>query len=168
MKITKALPLLAFACVAVAAGEPAAKKFTPEIHGLLTHAKQTGPVNVCLRQSGSEIRACGYTDSTGHFLIPSSGPLHSAQSKSDGESAAVIPTYWLETGRVEVAKKLWPVDPVTDRFIAVELDCDLSRAGGTGDAFRACDMKTSKAMFATVPRDDSPYRMTRAPKPPAK
>jgi hypothetical protein len=168
MKITPALMVLAFASVAVGAGEPDAKKYTPEIHGLLTNSKQTGPVNVCLRQSGSEIRACGYTDIGGRFFIPSSGPLHSAQAKSDGENADVIPTYWLETGRVDAARKLWPVDPVNDRFTAIELDCDLSRAGRSGDAFRSCDMKTSKALFATVPRDDSPYRMTRTPKPPAK
>jgi hypothetical protein len=159
---------LVFACFAATAGEPAAKQYTPEIHGALANTKQTAPLNVCLRQSGSQIRACGYTDASGHFFIPSSGPLHSAQAKSDGDSADVIPSYWLETGRVDAAKKLWPVDPVSDRFSAIELECDLSRAARADNVYRACESKSSKAMFATAPRDDTPYRMTRTAKHPAK
>jgi len=157
---------LAFACVAAFASEPVAKKYTPEIHGVLTKV-QTGS-NVCLRTGGSEIRTCGYTDSDGHYFISSSGPLHSAQTKSDGSLADVIPPFWLETGRVEAAQKLWPIDPVSDRFAAIELDCDLSRAVRPGDVYRSCEMKATKPLIMNVPRDDTPYRMARNPKAPAK
>ena len=75
------LVLLAFAGVAASASEPQAKKYTPEIHGMLTDGKQPIASNVCLRQSGSEIRNCGYAGRDGRFFIPSSGPLHSAQAK---------------------------------------------------------------------------------------
>ena len=167
MTLRISLLFLALACLGASAAEPPARKYTPEIHGQLTNGNLPSGSNVCLRQSGSEIRACGYTDSAGQFFIPSSGPLHSAQAKSDGSDADVIPSYWLETGRVDAAKKLWPIDPVADRYTAIDLDCDLSR-GGADNAFRSCDMKVSKALFATVPRDDSPYRRTRVAKTPAK
>jgi hypothetical protein len=166
MRMRVSLSLLALACVAASASEPVAKKYTPEIHGVLT--KVPAGSNVCLRQGGSEIRSCGYTDSEGHYFIPSSGPLHSAQRKSDGSVADVIPTFWLETGRVDAAQKLWPIDPVSDRFAAIELDCDLSRAGRPGDVYRPCDMKATKPLVMNVPRDDTPYRMARNPKAPAK
>lgn len=162
------LLLLAFAGFAVSAAEPVAKKYTPEIHGVLTNGKLPVGSNVCLRQGGSEIRSCGYTDSAGHFFISSSGPLHSAQTKSDGSLADVIPPFWLETGHVESAQKLWPIDPVSDRFAAIELDCDLSRAARPGDAYRSCQMKATKPLVMNVPRDDTPYRMARNPKAPAK
>lgn len=162
------LALLAFACLAASAAEPAAKKYTPEIHGMLTNCQLPAGSNVCLRQGGSEIRACGYTDGDGHFFIPSSGPLHSAQRKSDGSPADVIPPFWLETGHVDAAQKLWPIDPVSDRFAAIELDCDLSRAARAGDAYRSCQMKPTKPLVMNVPRDDTPYRMARNPTAPAK
>ena len=160
------LSLLVFACLAASASEPVAKKYTPEIHGVLT--KVSAGSNVCLRQGGSEIRSCGYTDSEGHYFIASSGPLHSAQRKSDGSLADVIPPFWLETGRVEAPQKLWPIDPVSDRFTAIQLDCDLSRAVRAGDVYRSCDMRTTKPLVMNVPRDDTPYRMARNPKAPAK
>jgi hypothetical protein len=160
--------LLALAYLAAAASEPVAKKYTPEIHGVLTNGKVPAGSNVCLRQGGTEIRSCGYTDSAGYFFIPSSGPLHSAQTKSDGSFADVIPPFWLETGHVQAPQKLWPIDPVSDRFAAIELDCDLSRAGRPGDAYRSCEMKATKPLVMSVPRDDTPYRMARNPKAPAK
>ncbi len=166
MRLT--LSLLVFACVAAIASEPVAKKYTPEIHGVLSNGKVPAGSNVCLRQGGSEIRSCGYTDGDGRFFIPSSGPLHSAQRKSDGSLADVIPPFWLETGRVDAAQKLWPIDPVGDRFAAIELDCDLSRSGRPGDVYRSCDMKPAKPLVMNVPRDDTPYRMARNPKAPAK
>jgi hypothetical protein len=162
------LSLLAFACLIASAAEPVAKKYTPEIHGMLTQGKLPVGTNVCLRQGGTEIRSCGYTDSAGHFFISSSGPLHSAQTKSDGSFADVIPPFWLETGRVDAAKKLWPIDPVSDRFAAIELDCDLSHAGRPGDVYRSCEMKATKPLVMNVPRDDTPYRMARNQKAPAK
>ena len=39
--------------------------YTPEIHGQLTSGKQPVTSNVCLRQSDSEIRSCGYADCAG-------------------------------------------------------------------------------------------------------
>ena len=170
MRVTFAFALLALAgfVVTATAGEPDAKKYTPEIRGRLINPDPSVPLNVCLRQSDSEIRACGYADSSGHFVIPSSGPLHSAQAKSSGIAADAFPSYWLETGRVGATRKLWPVDPVADRFAAIELDCDLARASRDNDAFRSCNVKTGKAFFDTVPLDDTRYRMSRAAKSPVK
>ena len=70
---------LALAGTAIAAAEDAAanapKKYTPEIRGQLLDGSKPVTSNVCLRQSGSEIRMCGYTDASGNFYIPA----HSAR-----------------------------------------------------------------------------------------
>ena len=93
---------------------------------MLTSGKQPVASNVCLRQSGSEIRSCGYADASGRFLIPSSGPLHSAGALSDGrhgrrdadrsgsKPATCCRRRSSATGRCRRA----------DRYAAIELDCD--------------------------------------------
>src|SRR6185503_5118133 len=85
------LLLAVLACVALAASasasEPAKKaprQFTPEVHGVLMSGRTPVSTNVCLRQGDTEIRTCGYADASGRFYIPSSGPMHSANVKSDG------------------------------------------------------------------------------------
>ena len=163
------LALLAFpAAAADSAATPKAKTYTPEIHGLLTSGKQPIASNVCLRQSGSEIRNCGYADASGRFFIPSSGPLHSAGALSDGRTDGPPQTYWLETGNVLAPQKLWVVDPTADRYAAIDLDCDLSRPGRTDPTFRACEAKGAQRSVAGAPRDDTAYRMARSAKNPAK
>jgi hypothetical protein len=156
--------LLVLACASAFAAQPDAKQYTPEIHGVLMNGTQPLSSNVCLRRSGSEIRACGYTDSAGRFYIPSMGPLHSASADADTDAPAVPRSYWLETGHVAAAQKLWPIKPVNNKFSAVEIDCDVSRRHGEDREFRACDMKALAPVAANMPRDDSRYRMARPAK----
>jgi hypothetical protein len=157
------LLLLASISFAAAAAESAPKKYTPEIHGQLRNFGTDPVTNVCLRQSGSEIRNCGYAGRDGRFFIPSSGPLHSAQAKSDGDTNGELPTYWLETGNVLNARKLWPIEPNADRYAAIDLDCDLARADSAEDRpdYRACDSRPSKPLVMNIPRDPTPYMMPR-------
>ena len=128
--------MLLFVCAGALGAPPDAPKYTPEIQGQLMNGKQPATLNVCLRQSGSEIRMCGYPDFAGRFLIPSSGPLHSVPAKENDDGRVESPTYWLEIGRVDAAQKLWPIDPVSDKAAAIEIDCDISRiaASSHGDA----------------------------------
>ncbi|HVT33795.1 MAG TPA: hypothetical protein VHE32_14185 [Rhodanobacteraceae bacterium] len=156
------LSLLASTWLATAVADPAPKKYTPEIHGQLRNGGASAPANVCLRQSGSEIRSCGYTGSDGRFFIPSSGPMHSARAKSDGETDGAQPMYWLETGNVLKPQKLWPIEPA-DRYAAIDLDCDLARADSAAERsdYRACQSKPSKPLVMNIPRDPTPYMMPR-------
>jgi hypothetical protein len=126
MKSRIVLSILMFACVGALGAQPDTPKYTPEIQGQLMNGKQPASLNVCLRQSGSEIRMCGYPDFAGRFLIPSWGPLHPARAQEGSDGHLESPTYWLEIGRVGAAKKLWPIDPVTDKFAAIEIDCDIA------------------------------------------
>jgi hypothetical protein len=160
-RILFALLMLVPLATAVAAEPP--KKYTPEIHGQLRNFGTDPVTNVCLRQSGSEIRNCGYAGRDGRFFIPSSGPLHSAQAKSDGDADGKLPTYWLETGNVLRPQKLWPIEPAADRYAAIDLECDLARADPAGDAsgYRACDSRPSKPLVMNVPRDPTPYMLPR-------
>jgi hypothetical protein len=155
------LMLIPFA-TALAAGS-APRKYTPEIHGQLRNFGKDPVTNVCLRQSGSEIRNCGYAGRDGRFFIPASGPLHSAQAKSDGDADGELPTYWLETGNVLKPQKLWPIAPAADRYAAIDLDCDLARADPAADrsAYRACESRSSKPLVMNIPRDPTPYMMPR-------
>jgi hypothetical protein len=159
------ITLLVFACAAASAVQPIVKRYTPEIHGMLTSGGQPVSANVCLRQSGSEIRRCGYANATGHFFVPSSGPLHTAQTLSDGREADNLPTFWLETGNVQSPQKLVPVDAVTDRHAAIDLACDMSQAARSDPTFRACEAKAARPLVMDVHRDDAPYRMARPPSP---
>jgi hypothetical protein len=145
------------------AAESTPKTYTPEIHGQLRNFGKDPVTNVCLRQSGSEIRNCGYAGRDGRFFIPSSGPLRSAQAKSDGDTDGKLPTYWLETGNVLKPQKLWPIEPAADRYAAIDLDCDLARADEAGDrsGYRACDSRPSKPLVMNIPRDPTPYMMPR-------
>ena len=165
------LALFAFAAVAASAAEQPAKhaerKYTPEVHGILTSGRQPVSTNVCLRQSGTEIRTCGYADASGHFFIPSSGPMHSANMKSDGRPEEKPQTYWLETGNVLSPQKLWPLEIVADRNAAIDISCDMAQPGRSDPTFRACEAKPSRALVIDNPRDDTPFRMAR-PSSPAK
>jgi hypothetical protein len=136
---------LAFACIVAAAGEP--KTFTPEIHGMLTSGKQPVASNICLRQSDSEIRSCGYADASGRFLTADTDkkPLH----------------FWLETGNVQSAQKLAPIEASVDRNAAIDLSCDMAQPGRSDPTFRACNAKPSQPLVKRVVRDDAPYRMAR-------
>jgi len=100
---------LAFACIVAAAGEP--KTFTPEIHGMLTSGKQPVASNICLRQSDSEIRSCGYADASGRFFI-GSGPVRRSPLTADTDKKPLY--FWLETGNVQSAQKLAPIEASVD------------------------------------------------------
>jgi len=133
--------MLMFVCAGAFGAQKEVPKYTPEIQGRLMNGKQPATLNVCLRQSGSEIRMCGYPDFAGRFLIPSSGPMHSVPSK-EGESGRLeSPTYWLEIGRVGAAQKLWPIEPVSEKFAAIEIDCDIARVLSSKEASGSCQMK---------------------------
>jgi len=162
------LLLAVLACVALAASasasEPAKKaprQFTPEVHGMLMSGRTPVSTNVCLRQGDTEIRTCGYADASGRFYIPSSGPMHSANVKSDGRPEEKPQKYWLETGNVQAAQKLWPIEIVADRNAAIELTCDMAQPGRSDPTFRACEAKPSRALVIDNPRDDTPFRMAR-------
>jgi hypothetical protein len=145
------LSMLSLACAGAIAAEAAPPpKFTPEIQGQLSDGKRPVPsTNVCLRQGGSEIRACGYTDFDGRFLIPSSGPMHSAPLKVGADGASAYPTYWLEMGRVTSARKLAQVDLVGDKVAAIAVDCDVSRvAAGNDTPSGVCTAKPARSVLA--------------------
>jgi hypothetical protein len=156
MTMRASLALLALAAASASGADSAAKKYTPEIHGQLTSGRGVAP-NVCLRQSDSEIRNCGYPDASGRFLIPSA-PVRRVIETPDGATAKPL-TFWLETGNVQKPEKLWPIDAVADRNAAIDIQCDLSRADRTGSTYRACETKAAKPLVVRVERDDTPYRM---------
>ena len=148
---------IAFACAAASAGE--AKTYTPEIHGMLTSGRQPVASNVCLRQSDSEIRNCGYADTSGRFFI-GSAPVR--RSPVLDEKAAKAPLrFWLETGNVQTPQKLWPIEPSFDRNAAIDLACDMAQPGRSDPTFRTCDTKPSRPLVVRETRDDTPYRMQR-------
>jgi hypothetical protein len=149
---------LALACVAVSAGEP--KTYTPEIHGLLTSGKQPIASNVCLRQSDSEIRSCGYADSSGRFFI-GSGPVRRSPLADEGKATKEPLRFWLETGNVLSPQKLWPIEASADRNAAIDLACDLTQPGRSDPTFRSCDAKPTRPLVVREHRDDTPYRMAR-------
>ena len=162
MKTGVVLAALAWASFAASAGETA-KTFTPEIHGALTSGRQPVATNVCLRQSDSEIRNCGYADASGHFLIAS---MPVRRSPLDDEKTLQKPlTFWLETGNVLSPQKLWPIESSPDRNAAVDLACDMAQPGRNDPTFRSCDAKPSKPLVVRVERDDTPYRMARPASP---
>jgi hypothetical protein len=144
--------LLAVAMLAAApaddaggAANDAPKKYTPEIRGQLLDGTRPVASNVCLRQSGSEIRTCGYTDFSGHFYIPSSGPLRSVRPSTDDNGVSTFPTYWLEIGRVTEARKIAPVETSADKRAALVLECNLARGSGAADAADFCRRSSGDA-----------------------
>jgi hypothetical protein len=138
------LSILMLASTGAFGAQPDAPKYTPQIRGQLMNGKLPATLNVCLRQSGSEIRMCGYPDFTGRFLIPSSGPLHSVPAKEGEDGRLESPTYWLEIGRVGAAQKLWPIDPVSDKSAAIEIDCDIARGSGISNGKSgSCQLRTA-------------------------
>lgn len=141
MKSLVVASMLLFACAGAFAAHPDAPKYTPEIQGQLMNGKLPSTLNVCLRQSGSEIRMCGYPDFAGRFLIPSSGPMHSVPSKEGEDGRLASPTYWLEIGRVGAAQKLWPIEPVSDKFAAIKIDCDIARMSSSKEKSGSCQLK---------------------------
>jgi hypothetical protein len=147
---------LALVCTAVSAGEP--KTYTPEIHGILTSGKQPVASNVCLRQSDSEIRNCGYADASGRFLI-GSAPVRRSPLTADTDKKPL--RFWLETGNVQAPQKLATIEAGVDRNAAIELDCDMAQPGRSDPTFRACDAKPTRPLVTRVERDDTPYRMAR-------
>lgn len=150
------LPIGLFVAVA-SASEPAT--YTPEIHGVLTSGRQPAASNVCLRQSDSEIRNCGYADTSGRFFI-SSGPVR--RSPLIDEKAAKRPLkFWLETGNVQSPQKLWPIEASVDRNAAIDLSCDMAAPGRSDPTFRSCDAKPARPLVVREQRDDTPYRMQR-------
>jgi hypothetical protein len=151
---------LAFACAAALAGEP--KTYTPEIHGMLMSGKQPVASNVCLRQSDSDIRNCGYADVTGRFLI-GSGPVRRSPLTAETDRKPL--TFWLETGNVQSPQKLAPLEASTDRNAAIELTCDMAQPGRSDPTFRACAAKPTRPLVMRVQRDDAPYRMARPASP---
>jgi hypothetical protein len=156
--------VMMLACASASAAAPdapagAPRKYTPEIHGQLMSGKLPVASNVCLRQSGSEIRRCGYTDFSGHFNIPSSGPLHSVQPTADEKGVDAYPTYWLEIGRVTEARKLAEVEATVDKHASIDLDCDLARHGGNPDAPAFCERRsTAPAAQSRVSKAESTHR----------
>ena len=161
MKTSIALAMM-LSALAVSAAEP--KRYTPEIHGVLTNGKSSVASNVCLRQSDSEIRNCGYADASGRFFIPSA-PVRAAFAGPDAPKSDAPLTFWLETGNVLKPEKLWPIDAGVGRDVAIDLECDLSRAQRSGDAYRACTAKASKPLVVRVEIDPTPYRMVRPASP---
>jgi hypothetical protein len=154
--MTLLLAPFAFACVVASAAEPA-QQYTPEIHGMLTSGRQPIASNVCLRQSDSQIRNCGYADASGRFLIQSA-PVRRSPLLDDAAAAQPL-TFWLETGNVLTPQKLSPIAAAADRNSAIELTCDMAQAGRGEPTFRSCETKVAKPLVMYVPRDDTPYRM---------
>ena len=160
MKRRVSLLPFALVCAAASAGEP--KTYTPEIHGMLTSGKQPVAANVCLRQSDSEIRNCGYADASGRFLI-GSGPVRRSPLTADTDKTPL--KFWLETGNVLSAQKLAPIEASVDRNAAIELNCNMAQAGRSDATFRSCDAKPTRPLVTRVERDDTPYRMARPANP---
>jgi len=130
-----ALAILSIAALDAFAAQPVAPKYTPTIRGQLTNGGQPLATNVCLRQSGSEIRSCGYTDFEGRFQIPGSGPLRTAPQTVEANGDHDYPIYWLEVGRVEEARKIAPIDLVDATGGTVDLACDLGRSADNERGF---------------------------------
>lgn len=134
---------LALAGATVDAGNKvpdAPKQFTPEIRGQLLDGARPVSSNVCLRQSGSEIRMCGYTDNAGNFYIPphSSRPVLGTTEP---------PTYWLEIGRVTEAKKIAPIEASPDTHASLALECNLSRSV-------VCDRTSARSVASRVSKGE--------------
>jgi hypothetical protein len=126
---------LAGAAVDADARAPEApKQYTPEIRGKLLDGTRPVASNVCLRQSGSEIRMCGYPDFSGNFYIPP----HSVRP-APGEAGA--PTFWLEIGRVTEAKKIAPIDASQDAHASIVLECNIARSS-------VCDRKSTPSRIS--------------------
>ena len=145
------LSMLCFVSAGAIAAEAAPPpKYTPEIQGRLSNGTQpVTSTNVCLRQGGSEIRSCGYTDFDGRFLIPSSGPMHSAPLKTRKDGTSGYPTYWLEMGRVTSARKLASVDLTGEKFAAIAVECDITRVKAGDEApTGVCASKPANSILA--------------------
>jgi hypothetical protein len=105
------------------------KKYTPAIRGLLVNGSTPlATANVCVREDNSEIRSCGYTDFSGRFYIAASGRLHPARGKVEKDGTAAFPKFWIETGRVNAARRLGTVALVDDKQSTIDLECDVSRS----------------------------------------
>ena len=161
---------LALAGTAIAANEnsgEAAKRYTPEIRGVLLDGSKPVSSNVCLRPVNSQIRQCGYTDFSGNFYIPPSGPMHSVVPKADDRGVEGYPSYVLEIGRVTEARKIGAIDLTNDRRASIVLECNLARAGGKMDATSICDRGST---LSTAPNRVSQTESKRghAPAHPAK
>jgi hypothetical protein len=113
----------------------APKQYTPEIRGQLLDGTKPMTSNVCLRQSGSEIRMCGYPDFSGNFYIPQ----HSVRPVP-GQTGT--PTFWLEIGRVTEAKKIAPIEASHDAHASIVLECNLARSS-------VCDRKLAAGPVAS-------------------
>lgn len=115
-------------------------RYTPEIRGQLLDGTKPVTSNVCLRQSESEIRMCGYTDNAGNFYIPS----HSTRPVP-GSTSTTPPTFWLEIGRVTEARKIAPIEASEQKGAVVALDCNLSRSPGASEARALCERRAAGA-----------------------
>ena len=130
------------------AAPPESGKYTPAIRGVLHDGGKAVMSNVCLRQSGSEIRACGYADFDGRFYSPATRARRPAGASDESPDYS---TYWLEAGRVDAPRKVGTVDLVDARTGAIELDCDLARADDQG----VCRPKAARSL-ADHPRTTRP------------
>ena len=124
--------------------DEAAKRYTPEIRGQLVDGAKVVSSNVCLRPDDSQIRMCGYTDLSGHFYIPPSGPMHSVLPKADDGGVEDYPKYWLEIGRVTEARKIATIELTNDKRASIVLECNLARSAGTAGA-SICDRKSAES-----------------------
>ena len=160
---------IALAGAAVAADDKvdeAAKRYTPEIRGVLLDGTKPVSSNVCLRPSNSQIRQCGYTDFSGRFYIPPSGPMHSVVPKADDEGVEGYPSYVLEIGRVTEARRIGAIDLTSDKRAAIVLDCNLARGAAAKAVTDVCDRKTasdaasriSKAESGRLPKSEHPAK----------
>jgi hypothetical protein len=125
--------------------DEAAKRYTPEIRGVLLDGTKPVASNVCLRPINSQIRQCGYTDFSGNFYIPPSGPMHSVVPKADDKGVEGYPSYVLEIGRVTEARKIGAIDLTNDKRASIVLECNLARSGGNADAMSICDRKSAQS-----------------------
>jgi hypothetical protein len=128
------------------------KKYTPAIRGqLLNGSTPLATANVCVREDKTEIRSCGYTDLAGRFYISASGRLHPARGKSENGGATVFPTFWLETGRVNAARRLGTIALVDDKQSTVDIECDVSRSAAlTSTDAHACRPMSSAPKAAAA------------------
>jgi hypothetical protein len=132
-------------------------RYTPEIRGQLLDGAKAVSSNVCLRQSGSEIRMCGYTDFSGTFYIP----RHSVHAAPGDDRT---PTYWLEVGRVTEAKKITPIDASGDQHASIALECNLARAAGKDDTVSVCDRRSAAEPSRVTQTDTARRRSSAHPK----
>ena len=150
MKTAVAGLSLLFATIASApagaAGAGEGVRYLPEIFGRLAGASGYEPVNVCLRRKGSEITQCAYTDSGGRFRLPSFGEVHRVRDGDADWHGAEYPEYWLEVGtRTKSEKRLWTVELVDRKRVAVRLDCDPARTSKDGAAPVYCERERRAA-----------------------